>query len=264
MTTIESEPLEGEMVTEEPEPRELALRTPVTLFGTNDPDAALERMAAIAKTLVDVIDSRKLFATIYGRKHITAEGWTTLGGMLGIVPVVVWTRPNETGDGFVARVEARTLDGRIVGAAESECSRVESTWAKRDPYALRSMAQTRAIGRALRAPLGQIVVLAGYEPAGAEELPNRERDTAPSGAEHAQPEGPIPEPLKPTGEQTDEILALVRTLERIDADTDWKAWCRDEAGVPWRLLTRTGAALLIDRLRAQLADRAGGEEGDDA
>ena len=123
--------------------------------------------------------------TIGGHEHLTAEAWTTLGGMLGVVPVVVWTQPNETGDGYLARVEARTLDGRVVGAAESECSRAERTWEKRDAYALRSMAQTRAIGSALRGPLGQIVVLAGYEPAGAEEMPaepDRRREPDPAGA----------------------------------------------------------------------------------
>jgi hypothetical protein len=84
-----------------------------------DPEQALKRMAELATPLADVIEAKKLYATISGRRHITAEGWTTLGGMLGVVPVVCWTRPNETGDGYVARVEARTLDGRVVGAAES-------------------------------------------------------------------------------------------------------------------------------------------------
>ena len=59
--------------------------------------------------------------------------------MLGLVPVPVWTKPNETGDGYVARVEARTLDGRVVGAAESECSRARAL-EDRKPYAIRSMA----------------------------------------------------------------------------------------------------------------------------
>ena len=136
---------------------------PITLFGTSDPKVALQRMSDVATALVDVIKDRKLYARISGHEHITAEGWTTLGGMLGVVPVVVWTKPNETGDGYLARVEARTLDGRVVGAAESECSRAERKWKTAEPYAIRSMAQTSAIGRALRAPLGQIVVLAGYE-----------------------------------------------------------------------------------------------------
>jgi hypothetical protein len=51
------------------------------------------------------------------------------------------------------------------------CTRTESTWRSRDEFALRSMARTRAIGRALRAPLSPIAKLAGYGPAGAEEMP---------------------------------------------------------------------------------------------
>src|SRR5262245_45799989 len=112
-----------------------------TLFGTSDPTVALARMAKIASALVDVVRDRGLVVGINGRDHLTAEAWTTLGGMLGVVPVVAWTRRLEDGSGWEARVEARTLDGRIVGAAESMCTRAESTWSRRDEYALRSMAQ---------------------------------------------------------------------------------------------------------------------------
>ena len=123
------------------------------------------------QALVDVVRDRKLYARISRQRPPDRRGWTTLGGMLGVVPVVDLDAAARDGTGWEARVEARTLDGRVVGAAESMCSRSERRWAKRDEYALRSMAQTRAIGRALRAPLGQIVVLAGYEPAAAEEIP---------------------------------------------------------------------------------------------
>jgi hypothetical protein len=226
---------------------------PLTLFGTSDPRVALERMSELAKALVDVVEDRKLYATIRGHRHITAEGWTTLGGMLGVVPVPVWTKPNESGDGIVARVEARTLDGRVVGAAESECSRAEARWKTADPYAIRSMAQTRAIGRALRAPLGQIVVLAGYEPAGAEEISD---ESEPAAAEPAK--SPV-DPVRPTREQTEQIKTLVRTLERIEPETDWWARCKQWSGVPSRMLTKTGAAMLIDKLQAELAAHADGE-----
>ena len=167
---------------------------PITLFGTSDPQGRARADERVASVLVDVIKDRKLFARISGHEHITAEGWTTLGGMLGVVPVVVWTKPNETGDGYLARVEARTLDGRVVGAAESECSRAERKWKTAEPYAIRSMAQTRAIGRALRAPLGQIVVLAGYEPRAAEEIPVDEVGPKPEQSSS----GPIPDSVKPT------------------------------------------------------------------
>ena len=219
---IDLEPDSAELVPYEPPP------VP-NLFGA-DPELALQRMAELATPLADVIEAKKLYATISGRRHITAEGWTTLGGMLGVVPVVCWTRPNETADGYVARVEARTLDGRVVGAAESECSRAESKWRNRDPYAIRSMAQTRAIGRALRAPLGQIVVLAGYEPGGAEELTSRERDTA---AEEREPLPPSA-PVQPTEEQKAEITKLIGTLDIADPAIDWKARAREIAGVEWR------------------------------
>jgi hypothetical protein len=237
MTTTDGEVLTGELV-----PIEATPAAPITLFGTSDPQLALARMADVATALVDVIESRHLYATINGRRHITCEGWTTLGGMLGVVPVVTETRPNDTGDGIVARVEARTLDGRIVGAAEAECSRAERTWKTRDPFTLRSMAQTRAISRALRAPLGQIVVLAGYQAASAEEMP----DDADTG-------GPTPTNDKPGRERLATIAALIRSLERIDPDVDWKERCREIAG-PSELMTKGAADDLIHQLQ-QLIER---------
>jgi hypothetical protein len=246
-----SEPVAAEIV--DVEGAELVpYEQPATLFGTSDPDAALERMKQIANVLVDVIRERKLFATIAGREHVTAEGWTTLGAMLGVVPVVVWTRPNESGDGYVARVEARTLDGRLVGAAESECSRAERTWKSRDAFALRSMAQTRAIGRALRAPLGQIVVLAGYEPAGAEELPNREREARAESASRSRVA-----PAEATKDQLAEIGALIRSLDECDPGIEWRGRAREIAGVPGDMLTKTVADMLIGKLREELAGAAG-------
>jgi len=242
MTDTESE-IAGALVPVDQPP------APITLFGTADPRIALERMADVATALVDVIENKHLYADINGRRHITCEGWTTLGGMLGVVPVVTETRPNDSGDGIVARVEARTLDGRIVGAAEAECSRAERTWKSRDPFALRSMAQTRAISRALRAPLGQIVVLAGYEPASAEEMP-----TDPEPAPQAK--GKIPPELRPTKQQISEISELLEALAERDPDTDWVAKARELAGVGGSMLTGTLAANLIYRLERELDELA--------
>jgi hypothetical protein len=224
---------------------------PLTLFGTADPKVALERMADVASVLVDVIKDRKLFARISGHEHITAEGWTTLGGMLGIVPVVVWTRPNESGDGYLARVEARTLDGRVVGAAESECSRVERRWKTAEPYAIRSMAQTRAIGRALRAPLGQIVVLAGYEPAGAEEMPSETVTVEPD-----RDPGPIPREHRPTSAQNAHAGDLLVRLAELDPDTDWAGRAREIAGCPSEYVTVTIMGRVIEKLERELDERS--------
>src|SRR5262249_38598603 len=147
-----------------------------------------------------------------GREHLTAEAWTCLGGLVGITPVVSWSRPLEDGSGWEARVEARTLDGRVVGAAESMCTRAESKWARRDEFQLRSMSQTRAIARALRAPLSPIAVLANYEPAAGEEF--NETDDEPKTSPVA--------PVQARPEQLDEIKQLIQYLAELRPETDWK------------------------------------------
>lgn len=142
----------------------------VTLFRTDDPAEIVEKATGVARVLAKVLKDQKLTATISGREHVLVEGWTLCGTMLGVFPVCTWTRPVE--DGWEARVEARTRDGSVVGAAEAECLRSEKTWKTRDDYALRSMAQTRATSKALRLPLGFIVSLAGFEATPAEEMPD--------------------------------------------------------------------------------------------
>jgi hypothetical protein len=168
------------------------------LFGTPDPAAALVRITEYADALKDVLDKQKLTSMISGRRHVSVEGWTLLGSMLGVFPVCQWTRPvlNTEGNrvGWEARVEAVTRAGEIVGAAESMCTTRENQWKSRDDYALRSMAQTRATSKALRQPLGFIVVLAGYEGTPEEEMPESAgpavRKEAISG--NAAKENPLP------------------------------------------------------------------------
>lgn len=154
---------------------------PANLFRTDDPSEVVERASKTAAALSDVLKRQRLTTTIQGREHVRVEGWTLLGTMLGVFPVCVWT--HKLDNGWEARVEARTLAGAIVGAAEAECLRSERTWASRDDYALRSMAQTRATSKALRQPLGFVVSLAGFDPTPAEEM------TFDSGAGHRQDTG---------------------------------------------------------------------------
>ena len=220
---------------------------PTTLFRTSDPDVALTRMGAVAKTLVDVVEDRRLYVVIQGRKHLLVSAWTTLASMLGLFPLVAWTRPNESGDGYLARVEVRTRDGELVGAAEAECSRAERTWAKRDPFSLRAMAQTRATSRALRGPLEQIVILAEYEPAGAEEMPAE----LPPPISNPEPRRgvTITTQSEPTREQLAQIHELIGQLTGQMPDVDWRARARELAGCPADQLTRDRADRLIHDLK---------------
>ena len=150
---------------------------PLSLL-TGSPDERLAEATEVANALSPLIAAKKLYANINGRQHVLFEGWTTLGALVGVFPVTAWTRPVE--QGWEARVEARTLSGAIVGAAEAQCLRTEKIWSNRDDYALRSMAQTRAGGKALRMPLGFIMSLAGYEATPAEEMPRDEPKSQPA------------------------------------------------------------------------------------
>jgi hypothetical protein len=179
-----------------------------TLFRTEDPVEVIRRATDIAAPLADVVRKQKLVTMIQGREHVRVEGWTLLGSMLGVFPVVEWSR--QLPDGWEARVEARTLSGAVVGAAEAECLRTENTWKNRDDYALRSMAQTRAVSKALRGPLGFVMQLAGFEATPAEEMP-AERLTGVQGNEYIDGSGEV-------------IARKVEGPKPLTAPTSWAKW----------------------------------------
>ncbi len=166
---------------------------PSTLFRTDDPVEVIKRASAVAEALKSVIDKQGLAVRINGREHVRIEGWTTCGAMLGVVPIVEWTRQLDRG--WEARAIARTLDGRTIGGAESSCSRQESKWCDSDDYAIRGMAQTRASSRALSGPLRWIVTLAGYEGTPVEEMDSVDRGSSPPAGNGSRPSSP---PAKPS------------------------------------------------------------------
>jgi hypothetical protein len=143
----------------------------LTLFGTSDPIAVLGQASRVALALATVIKKQGLFTRIGNKEYVHVEGWTLLGSMLGVFAQIEWTRKLE--DGWEARATATAAaSGAVIGAGEAQCLRSESTWARRDDYALRGMAQTRAISRALRGPLGFVVELAGFAATPADEMPS--------------------------------------------------------------------------------------------
>lgn len=215
---------------------------PTGLFESANPGTVVRKAAEAASELAAVIEDKKLYTPISGRKHIRIEGWTLLGSMLGVFPYVVWSR--EIGDegmdgGWEARVEVRTRDGQVIGAAEAECMRSEKRWADADDYAVRSMAQTRAASKALKMPLGFVFAMAGYETTPAEEMPPVVE----------QPPRPRPADDKPTKAHRQHFIDLMRELEKLDPEGDWPAWCLDyTGGLRWERLDRVGAERLITGL----------------
>lgn len=196
--------------------REIEVReTRGVLFKTDDPAEILARATDVANQFKDLLRKQKMVKNIQGRDHVLAEGWQTVGMMLGVTGVTEWSRPycdpvsgepvisdydvhevvtkrdgtttvrdyHVNGFSWEARVIAKKADGTVIAAGEAMCSRNESTWSKRDDFSLRSMAQTRASSKALRAVLGWIVTIAGYSATPGEEMPGgTEPDAAPVAA----------------------------------------------------------------------------------
>lgn len=143
------------------------------------PKEVMRYAQAAAREIVDVARSGKLLANVGGREYPLTECMTLIGRMTGHTVTVEWCRkvPAEwgIGDGWEARAVVIDQGGREVAAAESMCLRSERAWSKRDEFAVRSMAQTRASGKALRLALGYIVTLAGWEALPAEEITDEMR-----------------------------------------------------------------------------------------
>lgn len=156
---------------------EIALRPNALLPATREEakeQAELELQIASdrAKLAADIIEQRKLYTVIEGKKHVHVEGWVTLARLYRYVPDIEWTRPVE-GGGWEAR--AKLIDagtGAVVAHGEHECGTRGDTkrWMDASSYAQKSMAQTRAVGKVCRLTQSWIMVLAGYSPTPAEEM----------------------------------------------------------------------------------------------
>jgi len=166
------------------------------------PAALVAGASEMAGTLASVIRAQGLATRIQGREYVQVEGWTTLATMLGVTAREVSTVEN---DGiYTATVElSRMSDGAIISRASAECGE-EKPWNSRPRYARRSMAQTRATGKACRLAFSWIMRLAGYEPTPAEEM---EPITA----------APVPPPV-PSGapQPARQIEAPITALQQAD------------------------------------------------
>lgn len=128
--------------------------------------------AKVAKELAKIIGERGLYTKIQGRDYVNVEGWCTAAAMLGVIPREASVTEGENGD-YTAVVElVRASDGVVIGRGSALCGGDENPWGKRPRYARRSMAVTRATGKACRLAFSWIVALAGYEPTPMEEMPS--------------------------------------------------------------------------------------------
>lgn len=145
------------------------------------PEEAIENATRVAMLLTDVLRQRGML-TVTGRdkktgkvrEHVNVEGWTTLCAMTGHSTKVVHTAPcvdDKGATGYEATAVLIDHTGMEVGRADGMCTRSERDWSNRDSFALRGMAQTRAISRAVRSRLDFVVKMAGFQTTPDNEMP---------------------------------------------------------------------------------------------
>lgn len=141
----------------------------------NDPSDVM----AFANTLKKFIFDNKLSSVIQDKNYVFVDGWKFAGINFGIVPIV--DEPVQLLDGETLATGKKEIkykcscrlvraDGVVVGTGFALCSNKEHKKRNFDEYAIASMAQTRAIGKAFRNMIGFIMSAAGFESTPAEEM----------------------------------------------------------------------------------------------
>ncbi|WP_114779643.1 hypothetical protein [Botryobacter ruber] len=144
----------------------------------------------LAVDLAKFIKENRLFQNIQGKEYVNVEGWQYAGSRLGILPVVEHVVNISTDDEIKYQAKVNLLDLRsqqVVGAGFAICSNREQGKKYYQEFAIASMAQTRAIGKAYRNILAWIIRAAGYEPTPAEEMDYSGNDTAKADKQPAVP-----------------------------------------------------------------------------
>lgn len=132
-----------------------------------------DSMLQLSNELSKLIREKGLSSNIQGKQFVNVEGWQFAGASLGLMPIITETKDlsNEGVVKYMATAEVRNINtGAIVSTGIALCSNSEKTKRYFDEYAILSMAQTRAIGKAYRNLLAWLMKAAGFEATPAEEM----------------------------------------------------------------------------------------------
>ena len=163
-----------------------------------------DSMLQLSNELSKLIREKGLSSNIQGKQFVNVEGWQFAGASLGLMPIITETKDlsNETTIKYMATCEVRNINtGNVVATGIALCSNSEKTKRYFDEYAILSMAQTRAIGKAYRNLLAWLMKAAGFEATPAEEM------------DFAQEE-----PKKPS-KKVEEVVAEIVEEEQIDRNS---------------------------------------------
>ena len=138
-----------------------------------------DSMLGLSNELSRLIVEKKLTTNIQGKNYVNVEGWMFCGSALGLNPVITevtdltrrGTEPGQVEIKYMAKCEVRNITtGQLVATGVAICSNFEHSKKRFDEYAILSMAQTRAIGKAYRNLLAWLMKAAGFEATPAEEM----------------------------------------------------------------------------------------------
>ena len=140
----------------------------------------------VANTLAPLVRNQGLVVKGLNRsnkeaEYVMVEGWEVLGTFLGIAPVTKTIAEIKNDKGRIVGYRARAtlyqnaivqndeiVGGTIIARAEAQANR---DGFQKDLFAIESMAQTRALGKAYRMGLSWIMKMAGFEGTFAEDMP---------------------------------------------------------------------------------------------
>lgn len=135
--------------------------------------AAPQEAMKVAVELQRFVTEKKLTANIKGKNYPLVEAWQFAGSQLGLYPLLTETKDlsNDKECKYQATVEIRRIGGdQLVSRGVAICSNREASKKLFDEYAILSMAQTRAEGKAYRMLLSWLMKAAGFEATPAEEM----------------------------------------------------------------------------------------------
>ena len=140
-----------------------------------------------ADALMGVVNARKLYLEVGGKKYLMVEAWELIGAFAGLRAETESVEPVREGDrivGYKAKVNlVETQTGQkqgggafaLCGMEEFAVKGQSSTGAKHN--ACMSMAQTRATSKAYRINFSYVASIGGYAATPAEEMVNIKEET---------------------------------------------------------------------------------------
>ena len=197
------------MSTEKPTPSTAPTRRKAESYDIAKSDETLQLATDVAR----FIRENKLFMHIQGKEYVNVEGWQYAGSRLGILPIVEDLVNQSDGQEIKYKSMVKLLNLRneqIIGAGFAICSNKEPGKKFFQEFAIASMAQTRAIGKAYRNVLAWLIRAAGYEPTPAEEMENHAGVVPPS-----TPTNTPPQPVAVDHDQADPGLSPWSAKDRV-------------------------------------------------